>query len=65
MALTLKETAELDLRKRQFAARTTPEGKAAKAYLLDRGLDSATISLKAFYRVGRANGANGEPEKEP
>jgi hypothetical protein len=36
-----------------------------RSALLDRGLDSATISLKAFYRVGRANGANGEPEKEP
>ena len=32
MALTPKETAELDLRKRQFAARTTPEGKAANGF---------------------------------
>jgi NADPH-dependent ferric siderophore reductase len=32
--------------------------------LLDRGMESERLSLKAFYRVGRANGANGEPEKD-
>lgn len=32
--------------------------------LLDRGFASEQLSLKAFYRVGRANGANGEPEKD-
>jgi NADPH-dependent ferric siderophore reductase len=39
--------------------------RTMRSALLDRGLDSAIISLKAYYRVGRANGANGEPEKEP
>jgi NADPH-dependent ferric siderophore reductase len=38
--------------------------RAVKAALLDRGLPLEHISLKAFYRVGRSNGANGEPSKE-
>ena len=38
--------------------------RVVKAALMDRGLTSERISLKAFYRVGRANGANGEPPKE-
>jgi len=39
--------------------------RAAKAALRDRGLAPEQISLKAFYRVGQANGANGEPSKDP
>jgi NADPH-dependent ferric siderophore reductase len=38
--------------------------RALRSALLDRGLDTEHVSLKAFYRVGRANGANGEPDKE-
>lgn len=38
--------------------------RAVRLALLDRGLTTEQLSLKAFYRVGRANGANGEPEKE-
>jgi len=38
--------------------------RALRSALLDRGLDAEHISLKAFYRVGRANGANGEPDKD-
>ncbi len=38
--------------------------RAVKTTLLDRGLRAEQISLKAFYRVGQANGANGEPSKD-
>jgi len=38
--------------------------RAIKAALIDRGLESSQISLKAFYRVGQSNGPNGEPSKE-
>ena len=38
--------------------------RAAKAALVDRGLSAAQISLKAFYRIGQANGVNGEPSKD-
>jgi NADPH-dependent ferric siderophore reductase len=38
--------------------------RAIKAALVDRGLRATQISLKAFYRIGQANGANGEPSKE-
>ncbi len=38
--------------------------RVIRTALVDRGLDKARISLKAFYRVGEANGANGEPSKE-
>lgn len=38
--------------------------RALKSALLDRGLAPAQISLKAFYRVGQSNGANGEPSKD-
>jgi NADPH-dependent ferric siderophore reductase len=37
--------------------------KAVKTALLDRGLDDASISMKAFWRVGRTNADHGEPEK--
>ena len=39
--------------------------RAVKSALLDRGLEPTQISLKAFYRVGQANSANGEPAKDP
>jgi hypothetical protein len=38
--------------------------RAARDALLERGLGLDQISLKAFYRVGRANGVNGEPDKQ-
>jgi NADPH-dependent ferric siderophore reductase len=38
--------------------------RALKTALLDRGLRADQISLKAFYRIGQANGANGEPSKD-
>ncbi len=38
--------------------------RAAKSTLLDRGMRGEHISLKAFYRIGQANGANGEPSKD-
>ncbi len=38
--------------------------RALRSALVDRGLNAEHISLKAFYRVGRANGANGEPDKD-
>ena len=38
--------------------------RAVRLALQDRGLRTDQMSLKAFYRLGRANGANGEPEKE-
>jgi NADPH-dependent ferric siderophore reductase len=38
--------------------------RTIKTALLDRGLQSAQISLKAFYRVDQANGVNGEPSKD-
>lgn len=38
--------------------------RALKVVLLDRGLRSEQISLKAYYRIGQANGANGEPSKD-
>jgi NADPH-dependent ferric siderophore reductase len=38
--------------------------RAVKTALLDRGLRSEQISLKAYYRIGQANGANGEPSKD-
>jgi NADPH-dependent ferric siderophore reductase len=37
---------------------------AIKTAMLDRGLRSEQISLKAFYRVGQSNGPNGEPSKD-
>ena len=37
--------------------------KAVRTALLDRGLDDESISLKAFWRVGRNNADHGEPEK--
>jgi NADPH-dependent ferric siderophore reductase len=37
--------------------------KAVRTALLDRGLDDASISMKAFWRVGRTNADHGEPEK--
>ena len=38
--------------------------RVIKNALVDRGLEPQRISLKAYYRVGQANGANGEPAKE-
>ena len=38
--------------------------RALKTALNDRGLRAEQISLKAFYRIGQANGANGEPSKD-
>jgi NADPH-dependent ferric siderophore reductase len=38
--------------------------RALKTTLLDRGLRTDQISFKAFYRIGQANGANGEPSKD-
>jgi NADPH-dependent ferric siderophore reductase len=38
--------------------------RTLRSALVDRGMDAEQISLKAFYRVGRANGANGEPDKD-
>lgn len=38
--------------------------RAAHTVLRDRGLAPEQISLKAYYRVGHANGANGEPAKD-
>lgn len=38
--------------------------RALKTALLDRGMRSEQVSLKAFYRIGEANGANGEPSKD-
>jgi NADPH-dependent ferric siderophore reductase len=38
--------------------------RAVKTALLDRGLRSQQISLKAFYRIGQSNGPNGEPSKD-
>jgi NADPH-dependent ferric siderophore reductase len=38
--------------------------RALKTALLDRGLRAEQISFKAFYRIGQANGANGEPSKD-
>jgi hypothetical protein len=32
--------------------------------LLDRGLSDEQISRKAYWRVGRRNADNGEPEKD-
>ena len=37
--------------------------KAVREALLDRGLDDDSISMKAFWRVGRNNADHGEPEK--
>jgi len=37
--------------------------KAIRSALLDRGLDDESISVKAFWRVGRNNADHGEPEK--
>jgi NADPH-dependent ferric siderophore reductase len=37
--------------------------KALRVALLDRGLDDESISVKAFWRVGRNNADHGEPEK--
>jgi NADPH-dependent ferric siderophore reductase len=37
--------------------------KAVRTALLDRGLDDESISMKAFWRVGRNNADHGEPEK--
>jgi NADPH-dependent ferric siderophore reductase len=33
--------------------------------LLDRDLEDEQISRKAYWRIGRGNAVNGEPEKEP
>jgi len=38
--------------------------RAVKTALIDRGFSAAQISLKAFYRIGQSNGANGEPSKD-
>lgn len=38
--------------------------RAVKGALIDRGLESSRISLKAFYRIGQSNGPNGEPSKD-
>jgi NADPH-dependent ferric siderophore reductase len=38
--------------------------KAVRTALLDRGLDDESISMKAFWRVGRHNADHGEPEKD-
>lgn len=38
--------------------------RVIKSALIDRGLHLEQISLKAFYRVGQSNGANGEPSKD-
>jgi NADPH-dependent ferric siderophore reductase len=38
--------------------------RVVKSALIDRGLSAAQISLKAFYRIGQSNGANGEPSKD-
>jgi NADPH-dependent ferric siderophore reductase len=32
--------------------------------LVDRGMDDEQISRKAYWRIGRKNAENGEPEKE-
>jgi NADPH-dependent ferric siderophore reductase len=32
--------------------------------LVDRGIADEQISTKAYWRTGRRNGANGEPEKD-
>lgn len=37
--------------------------RALRVALLDRGLDDESISMKAFWRVGRNNADHGEPEK--
>jgi NADPH-dependent ferric siderophore reductase len=37
--------------------------KAAKAALLDRGMNDDQLSLKAFWRAGRKNADHGEPDK--
>ena len=37
--------------------------KSLRVALLDRGLEDESISLKAFWRVGRDNADHGEPEK--
>ena len=37
--------------------------KTIRTALLDRGLEDAAISLKAFWRVGSANADHGEPDK--
>ena len=38
--------------------------RSVRTALVDRGLSLEAISLKAFYRVGQSNGANGEPAKD-
>lgn len=38
--------------------------KAVAAALRDRGLGDEAIATKAFYRTGRANAVNGEPERD-
>jgi NADPH-dependent ferric siderophore reductase len=38
--------------------------RALKTALSDRGLRAEQVSLKAYYRHGQANGANGEPAKD-
>jgi len=38
--------------------------RVVKSALIDRGLSAEQISLKAFYRIGQSNGANGEPSKD-
>ncbi len=38
--------------------------KAVSVALQDRGLTSEQISTKAFYRTGRPNAVNGEPERD-
>jgi NADPH-dependent ferric siderophore reductase len=37
--------------------------KVLRTALVDRGLSDELISLKAFWRVGRANAEHGEPDK--
>jgi len=38
--------------------------KVLRDALLDRGLSDEQISRKAYWRAGRRNGENGEPEKD-
>ena len=38
--------------------------RTLRSALVDRGLRTEQISLKAYYRVGQGNGANGEPSKD-
>jgi len=37
---------------------------ALREALIERGLDAASISAKPYWRLGRRNGAHGEPERD-